>query len=100
MAETLNLAQSVCRLFFLQRGGSLPHTPRSEKMTPNLRISKKVRDRVYRLWRRRPDLCFDEVAALLGYSPIELIRLTRRWVWATSKEFQRKLVKQEQKGGA
>lgn len=59
-------------------------------MTPNLRISKKVRDRVYRLWRRRPDLCFDEAAALLGYSPVELIRLTRRWVRATSKEFRRR----------
>ena len=66
-------------------------------MTPNLRISKKVRNRVYRLWRRRPDLSFDEAAALLGYSPAELIRLTRRWVRATSKEFLCWLAQQDQK---
>ena len=56
-------------------------------MTPCLRISKKVRDRVYRLWRQRPDLCFDEAASLQGYSPTELTRLTRRWVRATTREF-------------
>ena len=54
-------------------------------MKPCLRISKKVRDRVFRLWCSRPDLCFEDAAAQLGYSPTELTRLTRRWVRASSR---------------
>ena len=57
-------------------------------MKPCLRISKKVRDRVFRLWCSRPDLCFEDAAAQLGYSPTELTRLTRRWVRASSREYR------------
>ena len=62
-------------------------------MTPCLRISKKVRDRVFRLWRSRPDLCFDDAAAQLGYSPTELTRLTRRWVRASSRAYRLRFLK-------
>jgi hypothetical protein len=57
-------------------------------MKPCLRISKKVRDRVFHLWCSRPDLCFEDAAAQLGYSPTELTRLTRRWVRARSRAYR------------
>ena len=57
-------------------------------MKPCLRISKKVRDRVFRLWCSCPDLCFEDAAAQLGYSPTELTRLTRRWVRASSRAYR------------
>lgn len=34
------------------------------------RIAKKIRDRVHRLWRERPDLSFVQAAALLGCSDV------------------------------
>lgn len=48
-------------------------------MTPCLRISKKVRDRVLRVWRSDPNICLVEAAARCGYSEQELDRLTARY---------------------
>jgi len=48
-------------------------------MTPCLRISKKVRDRVVRAWRSDPNICLVEAAARCGYSEQELDRLTARY---------------------
>lgn len=48
-------------------------------MTPCLRISKKVRDRVFRVWRNDPSICFVEAATRCGYSEKELDRLTARY---------------------